>query len=190
MRNYLLLVAILGLLLPSMVLPAMAQSERYPNSREMGILKRKFSQLINSVKKDYLQDVRTQKEKRDRQSLVKVWSKKTPSIAPFLGEWQGYEESLSIYPSKTQNRVCLIWAGITDEETFVIGNFLNGEIRGSDRKVIFRQGYYLGTAIITKNKPELNITIPLHSPRPLKLPKQSIRQFNQAGCTASPPAQK
>lgn len=39
---------------------------------------------------------------------MNAWQKTEPSIAPFLGDWGGFEQSLLIYPSTTQGKSCVI----------------------------------------------------------------------------------
>ena len=194
--------------------PVLAQSQRYPTATEMRRLREQFRQKIQLVERErahYFQGRRTQQEKQARESFVRAWSKVDPVIAPFLGSWATNENSLNIYPSNTRGRVCLIWTGDEDGK-LILGSVSNGQIRARDarsareahRSLFFREGKYLGSAVVENNKPKIDLDIPLNSPSPLEAPPRGsiyesidaqqtneiVRKFNAAGCTDSLPRRR
>ncbi|MBE9118566.1 hypothetical protein IQ249_22000 [Lusitaniella coriacea LEGE 07157] len=116
------------------------------------------------------------------------------------------EQTLSIYPSSNLNQVCLIESNEEGFSRFASGTVLNnGEIRTSDRRFIICRENYLGIAGVYNGQPFVGGDIPLTNPRPLFVPshttlttinessefenvvRQTLRQFKEAGCTASLP---
>ncbi|MEM9540795.1 MAG: hypothetical protein AAGA60_14980 [Cyanobacteria bacterium P01_E01_bin.42] len=88
--------------------------------------------------------------------------------------WLGYEQTLSIYPSSTQGRVCIIEGSEEGFRRFETGTVLeNGDIRTSDRRFIIRSGNYLGIAGVYNGQPFVGSETALHNPKPLFIPSTS-----------------
>ncbi|GET35507.1 hypothetical protein MiSe_02490 [Microseira wollei NIES-4236] len=177
---------------------AQQQSERYPTATELQRLREKLRQQIRSSN---IQDRRSPAEKQSREAFVRAWSRVAPAVSPFLGDWSGYEESLSIYPSNTSGRVCLIYIGIQEAE-LSLGTVSNGQIRTNRREVILKEGDYLGVASVRNNQPDIFVETPYHSPVSLPAPRQFaqssgttteevnkvVREFNASGCRLALPS--
>ena len=185
-------------------LSALAQT-RQPTNAELRKLRQELQQQIRSIKNNsvgggYLQDRRTQIEKDTRESFVRAWSKVEPGLAPFIGVWDGYEDTRHIYPSNTKGRVCVVWT----EEGYggtTTGILSNGVIQTSRGEVLFKEGNYLGSGFLKNGRfVGNNGEIPFNSPRPLESltklldyisepPEKNkvTQQFNSAGCTTSKP---
>ncbi|MEC4868424.1 MAG: hypothetical protein SAJ11_20315 [Jaaginema sp. PMC 1078.18] len=184
-------------------------SERYPNEREMQQFRLQFPRRIQEVLSGsvsyYLDDNRTPATKQQYQAFVNAWSRVNPAIAPFLGSWVGYEERVTIYPTNTPNKVCIIEGNEEGFTAFTIGRVLsNGDLRTDNRKFIIRSGNYLASAGIYDNQIYTG-DLPLHSPRPPFVPslstlatleetpavenekRQTLRRFNAEGCKAQFP---
>lgn len=185
-------------------LAVFAQSQRYLTAAEMQRVRQEFRQLIRLRQNDqiganYIQDRRTQAERKNRELFVRAWSNLEPEAAPFFGSWSGFEEIRHIYPSNVRSRVCIFTTG-EGYGNLSMGFMSNGQILTSNGEVIFKEGSYLGVAKFDNNKPVITLEIPLNSPRLLKTATQlrefifevqdknrAVQQFNNAGCTTSLP---
>ena len=179
---------------------AQQQFERYPTATEVQRLRGK---LRDQIRVNNISDGRSGAEKQRREAFVNAWSSVDPPVAPFLGKWSGYEESLSIYPSNTRGRVCLIYIGIQEAE-LRLGTVSNGQIRTNQRAVILKEGDYLGVVSVINNKPDIFVDTPYSFPLPLQAPRQFaqssgtniqevnkvVQDFNAAGCTADLPSRR
>ena len=180
---------------------AQTSSERYPTAAEIEKARKKLRQQIRSAQNiGYLRDFRSPSAKTRRESFVSAWSRVDRSVAPFLGDWAGYEESLAVYPSNMRGRVCLIYIApeIVD---FSLGTIDNGVIRTNKRSVIIKEGNYLGIFTVIDNQADIRGETPYFSPKILRSAReyatssssiaseveQVVRQFNAAGCTTSLP---
>ncbi|MDB9451091.1 MULTISPECIES: hypothetical protein [Dolichospermum] len=186
-------------------LSVLAQT-RQPTNAEIKRLRQELEQQIrraknNNVGAGYLQDRRTQVEKKTRESFVRAWSKTEPELAPFFGQWVGYENSSHIYPSNSKGRVC-VFETAEGSGRLTTGVFSNGVIKTNIGEVLFKEGnYYLGSALLKNGRfVSNNSEIPLHSPRPVESlsglleyifeaseKNQISQQFKAAGCTSSLP---
>ncbi|MBE9257510.1 MULTISPECIES: hypothetical protein [Dolichospermum] len=186
-------------------LSVLAQT-RQPTNAEIKRLRQELQQQIsrtknNNVGASYLQDRRTQVEKKTRESFVRAWSKTEPELAPFFGRWVGYENSSHIYPSNSKGRVC-VFETAEGSGRLTTGVFSNGVIKTNIGEVLFKEGnYYLGSALLKNGRfVGNNSEIPLHSPRPVESlsglleyifeaseKNQISQQFKAAGCTSSLP---
>ncbi|MEM9540619.1 MAG: hypothetical protein AAGA60_14090 [Cyanobacteria bacterium P01_E01_bin.42] len=182
-------------------------SERYPTEAEMQQLRSQLSRRIRELRSGefsaYLDDYRTEEERRQYQEFVNVWSNVDSTVTPFLGIWVGYEQSVSIYPSSIQGRVCIVDRNEIGFSGFAIGEVRNTRIRTSDRRFIIRSGDYLGIAGIYNDQPFIGDEIPYKTPRPLSVPdlltftseepefaeqaEQALQQFKAEGCLATSP---
>ena len=190
-------------------LTPLAQNTSAKNA-ELQKLRRELKQGVESRKKIsvaavYIEDRRTQTEKQARNSFVAAWSKVEPNLANFMGAWVGYEDVRYIYPSKTKGRVCII-KNVLGDFSFTTGKSLGKAIQTDNGEVLFKEGNYLGTAILKNGRLTSNYDVPFHSPTPLSaLPKflnlvdsasvisgNSYRnliqkRFKDAGCTSQKP---
>ena len=186
-------------------LSVLAQT-RQPTNTELRKLRQGLQQQIrrtknNNVGASYLQDRRTQVEKKTRESFVRAWSKTEPELAPFFGQWVGYENISHIYPSNSKGRVCVVETA-EGSGRLTTGVFSNGVIKTNIGEVLFKEGnYYLGSALLKNGRfVGNNSEIPLHSPRPVESlsglleyifeaseKNQISQQFKAAGCTSSLP---
>lgn len=193
--------AVISILLIS-YFPSFAQSERYPTAAEIQGLRKKLRQQIGDIESTgQITDNRNLAPRQSRESFVRNWSRIDPTIAPFLGEWGGYEESLAVYPSNTRGRVCLIYIGIQATE-FSLGNISNGVIQTSDRDVILKEGDYLGIGVVMNNKPDIPVAVPYHFSKVMQPARefaklsaatteeieQVVRKFDAAGCRIGLPS--
>lgn len=181
-------------------LSVLAQT-RQPTNAEIKRLRQELQQQISNVGAGSLQDRRTQVEKKTRESFVRAWSKTEPELAPFFGQWVGYENSSHIYPSNSKGRVC-VFETAEGSGRLTTGVFSNGVIKTNIGEVLFKEGnYYLGSALLKNGRfVSNNSEIPLHSPRPVESlsglleyifeaseKNQISQQFKAAGCTSSLP---
>lgn len=184
------------LLLAGMALPAWAQSQRYPTDREIQGLMQQMRQHTAQLRAEgTYRDRRTPAERQQLAAFVAAWSRIDRSVTPFLGSWDGYEESMLVYPSRTAGQVCIIETYIGDRGTgadFLLGTVRNGRVVLSDNSFLIRQGSYLGVAFVYQNRPSIyeyaNPT-PLDHPATVSYLKDQpnlVNQFNQAGCRAEP----
>ncbi|MDB9372324.1 GUN4 domain-containing protein [Nodularia sphaerocarpa] len=184
-------------------LSVLAQT-RQPTNAEIKKLRQEFQESIryyknNSTVSKYVEDRRTQAEKNERESFVRAWSKLETQLAPFMGRWYGYESGRYIYPSNTKGRVCVV---VKTEGTATLntGVLFNGVIRQNNGGLLFKEGDFLGAALLEKGRFIRDYETPFHHPRLLQpLTKvldslyraspseknQLAQQFKAAGCTTS-----
>ncbi len=172
MKKQTLLLMIANLmLLNGSFLPVLAQN-RQPTNADLQRLQKDLQEHVSSLKKNssiahYIQDSRTEAEKNKRESFVSRWSKIEPKLAPFLGNWSGYEAGISIYPSNTKGRVCVVSTN-GGFGSIATGIFSNGVIQTSRGEVIFKNGNYLGSALLKNGRFQGNYETPFKSPRVLQ----------------------
>ncbi|XWK91021.1 MAG: hypothetical protein U7127_13535 [Phormidium sp.] len=156
--------SILALTVCSIQVVAQSASERYPTTTELVRLRDKLRRQIRKLENENeFKDSRSSADKQRRASLVSAWTKFDPIVAPFLGYWSGYEESLLIYPGNNKGRVCIIYEGLGIVE-ISFGNVVNGEIRTDEKETIIKEGNYLGVASVRNNKPDIFVTPPYMNP--------------------------
>jgi hypothetical protein len=197
-----------GLVLASFAVTPLATlaqgSGKFPTSAEMQRLRQDFQRVIRSHQSNpqsrvYIQDRRSQSEKQSRESFVRAWSQTEPQLAPFLGNWSGYEENIEIYPSRTKGRVCIVTTG-EGYGSLSLAFFSNGAIHDNKGAVIFKDRNYLAFARLQNGKFQVFDNTPLNSPMPLQsieklgeyildLKQRNLvfQQFRNASCTTSRP---
>ncbi|MFB2938694.1 hypothetical protein ACE1B6_25870 [Aerosakkonemataceae cyanobacterium BLCC-F154] len=157
--------SIIALKVCSLQVLAQSASERYPTTTELVRLREKLrSQIRKLENENEFKDFRSSADKQRLASLVSAWAKVDPIVAPFLGYWSGYEESLLIYPANTKGRVCIIYEGLGENELY-FGNVVNGEIRTDEKQTIIKEGDYLAVASVRNNQPDIFVTPPFMNPR-------------------------
>lgn len=192
--------AIVGVvLLSTLSLPTVA-SERYPTQQELQKLAQEFKERLPKLQNDptgIYHDRRTATQRQQTATFSKAWAKVDPGAAPFLGKWVAIEETISIYPSRTPGKVCVIETFIPDDKasgmSFSLGEVSGETIRTTDRLVLLRQGNFLASTFVYEQKPGL---YEYGNPRPLDDPEKVsyfqrdpkiIQQFKQAGCIVALP---
>lgn len=190
--------------------PAFA-SERYPTNSEIKRLIREFQQravskpISGECCGGYESDNRTPAQKRRLESFITNWKRVNPDITPFLGYWGNNDADISVHPSKTKGRVCVVWVLKGPSYIFSIGNYSNGVIRLSNgelnKRVLITQrnpkgNPFLLLASVLKNtalaEPGSDVyAYPQVPPlfkdfvikERLEEGNQIIRQLNATGCT-------
>ncbi len=165
---------------------AYAQAQSYPTDEELQKLMPDFQSQVNYW---------NQYEEPERQSEAKTfaenWSRRDPSIAPFLGQWTAIEETMNIYPSTTAGQACIIHTS-EPEVSFSLGNVLNQQIYTDAGQVIIQQGNYAGVAWSNENGTGIYVYRLI---APIEVPTREsfsywdngssvLEQFNAAGCIA------
>lgn len=84
------------------------QSSRYPTDREIQSLQSEFERLTRGITGRGYSDTRSAELIRQRESFVKAWERVNPSISSFLGTWTGMESSLTVFPSRNKDQVCIL----------------------------------------------------------------------------------
>jgi hypothetical protein len=86
------------------------RSDRHLSEQEIQSLINsiQLSRAVNNVTTHVLDDKRSQFEINSMNQFVRAWQKVDTSIAPFLGNWIAYPESLELYPSIVRGQVCVV----------------------------------------------------------------------------------
>jgi hypothetical protein len=178
---------------------AIAQvSNRYLSDQDIQALESQFQSRSRGVTCRGYTDRRQPSEIVQINDFVNAWQQADSSISPFLGNWEGLEEGLSVYPSTSKDKVCVVHSsyGTDGVQRF----FNSGTILGN--KVI-SDGEIGKTVILRKVAPVRSGENPpfLASfqsfrdqgtvsayvfPRTLKEIRN--RRFTDLGCTASLPS--
>lgn len=183
---------------------AQSASERYPTNTELVRLREKLRRQIRTIENaNESPNSRTSPDKQRHASFVSAWAKVDPIVAPFLGYWTGYEESLLVYPGNSKGRVCIIYEGLGENELY-FGNVVNGELRSDQKETIVKEGDYLAVASVRNNQPDIFVTPPFMNPRiPLKMSEfmnrarmtrpdipPMVQKFKASGCRDGLPSQR
>lgn len=179
---------------------AIAQvSSRYLSDQEIRALDSQFQKASQGVTGRGYTDRRQSSEVSQINSFVNAWQKVNSSISPFLGSWEGLEEGLSIYPSTSKDKVCVIYSSYGTDG--VQSSFNLGTISGNK---LISDGETGKTVILRKNalvRSGENSTFlaSFQSFRdsgivrayvfPKMLREIRDRKFADLGCTASLPSQ-
>ena len=179
---------------------AIAQvSNRYLSNQEIRVLESQFQKASQGVTGRGYTDRRQSSEVVQINNFVNAWGKVDSSISPFLGNWEGLEESLSIYPSTSKGKVCVIYSFYGTDG--VQSSFNSGTI--SVNKLI-SDGETGKTVILRKTAPvrsgeNSTFSASFQSFRdsgivrayvfPKMLRELRDRKFTRLGCTASLPSQ-
>ncbi|MEZ2318392.1 MAG: hypothetical protein ACBR15_05190 [Microcoleus sp.] len=196
-------------ILGSSSLPVLAGYDRYPTNAEVQRLRQEFRQKIVPETQRFIRtgagfgrDKRTASDLENRASFIRAWSRVEPDIAPFLGEWQGQENGLLIFPSNVRGRVCVIYipGDLPNVVNFGLGSVSNNQLKvnfdGKRPTTLIQEQDYLGLIDVYKNKAML---WPQVMPKPLtelgnsfygRDTSRIIPQLQDAGCTASGPKQR
>ncbi|WP_143170994.1 hypothetical protein [[Phormidium ambiguum] IAM M-71] len=157
--------SILTLTVCSWKVIAQSASERYPTSTELVRLREKLRSQIRAIERENeFKDFRTSDDRQRHTSFISAWAKVDPIVAPFLGYWSGYEESLLIYPRNTKGSVCIVYEGLGEVELY-FGNVINGQIRTEQNESIIKEGDYLAIATVRNNQADIFVTPPYMNPR-------------------------
>jgi hypothetical protein len=191
-------------IIASMVLKP-AESPKYPNNAEMQGLRTKFDRGIKRVESDrtgagYVRDRRTESDKQSLESFSQAWAKIDPTIVPFLGSWSGYEHGITVYPSASKSKVCIVTSG-EGIGNVQVSEIHSGLLRYYPDFFLWRQGRYLGMGRFDGNTSGFPSDIPHNNPRPLEAieaflsqrivdssnREEMVRSFHEYGCTSDLP---
>lgn len=168
---------------------AYAQTQSYPTDEELQKLMPDFQSQV-----DYWNQYEEPEHQKEAKAFAENWSRRDPTVAPFLGSWVGWEQQMDIYPSTTEGQICIIYTdGTAQVVGFWLGNVLNQRIYTDRDEVIFRQGNYVGSAWNRDNPTgeagvhAYGLFAPAEVPtraywRDWDEGDQVIEQFNAAGC--------
>ncbi|MEO1068973.1 MAG: hypothetical protein AAFW95_07605 [Cyanobacteria bacterium J06638_6] len=166
--------SVLGLVLVSLALPAIAQSERYATDAELQQLAQELRQRIPDLQAgDYYRDRRSFEDWQALSAYAEVWDEADPAIAPFLGEWAAIEEALYIYPAAMRGAVCIVDINL-DEGEFYIGQVRDGKVYTDRNGVLLLDNNFLGSTFVYSDQPGL---YEYANPRPLPNPSAEMRQY-------------
>ncbi|TYQ30950.1 tetratricopeptide repeat protein [Pseudanabaena sp. UWO310] len=182
------------------VLGAIAQvSERYLSSQEIQDLETQFQISSLGVTGRGVTEYRNPSEISQINDFVNAWQKADSSISPFLGNWAGFEEGLSIYPSTTKGQVCVVetFLGGRDDgiqKRIGVATVLDGRLLvtgESGKKLIVRKKGVLRSGIESEFIAQYsgtnarNTVMAYSLPKPLGTIDSRLTRF---GCTTSFPS--
>jgi len=128
---------------------AIAQiSNRHLSDQEIRSLESQFQKASQGVTGRGYTDRRQSSEVAQINSFVNAWQKVDSTIAPFLGSWEGLEEGLSIYPSTSNGKVCVIYSSYGTDG--IQSSFNLGTISGNK---LISDGETGKTVILRKTAP-------------------------------------
>ena len=174
-------------------------SSRHLSDREIRSLESQFQKASKGVTGRGHTDLRQLSEVDQINSFINAWKKVDSSVSPFLGNWEGLEESLSIYPSTFKGKVCVIYSSYGTDG--VQSSFNLGAVSGNK---LISDGETGKTVILRKIAPirsgenssflasfqsfrDRGIVKAYVFPRMLREIRN--RRFTHLGCTASLPSQ-
>jgi len=168
---------------------AHAQTHSYLTDEELQKLMPDFQRQV-----DYWNQYEEPERQSEAKTFAENWSRRDPSIVPFLGKWAAIEETMNIYPSTTEGQVCIIDTYYTSEPevSLSLGNVLNQRIYTDAGQVIIHQGNYGGVAWSTEKGTGIYVYRLI---APTEVPTRDsfsywdygssvLEQFNAAGCIA------
>jgi len=157
-----------------LVLPAIAQSERFPTDAEQQQLMQQMRQKLPELEASGIYtDRRTLAEQWVAAEFSNIWAEGDPAIAPYLGEWVAIEESLYIYPSMTPGEVCILDIYL-DQGDFYTGQVHDGNIYTDANLVLLLDSGYLGSTFVYDNQPGI---YEYANPRPLSTPLEALSEW-------------
>ncbi|AFZ20931.1 hypothetical protein [Allocoleopsis franciscana] len=169
---------------------AYAQTHSHLTDEELQKLMPDFQRQV-----DYWNQYEEPQRQSEAKAFAENWSRRDPTVAPFLGTWAGWEQTMDIYPSTTEGQVCIIYTDDTAQVvSFALGNVLNQRIYDGSG-VTFRQGNYLASAWNNNNPTNEAGVEAYRLIAPAKVPTRAywrdwdesdrvIEQFNAASCIA------
>lgn len=181
-----------GVFVVASLLPALAQSERYPTEAELQQLRQELRQNIPRLEETGIySDRRTPEQREARDAYAAAWAEVDPAIAPYLGEWTAIEESLYIYPSVTPEEICVLDVHL-EAGNFYTGQIRNGNVYTTFNVVFFLEDKFLSFASVFEGQPN---TYEFANPRPLpetldqleQYYPEAIAAFHEAGCLTGLP---
>ncbi len=84
------------------------RSEKFLSDLSIQMLDSEFQRATKGISGRGYRDTRQASQVNQLNQFVSAWQKTEPSIASFLGNWIGGEESLAIYPSTRKGFVCVV----------------------------------------------------------------------------------
>lgn len=139
-----------------------AQAQKLPTNAQITNLRSLFRKVTQSNAVRGL-PTNSQSIVKQRENFVRKWSKVNPSLAPYLGEWTNFDFSLSIYPSRVKNQVCMVISGegksnfylVTLQKGVIITSDIAEDNADSDQSIFLIERGYLGQASIKSGKTKL-----------------------------------
>jgi hypothetical protein len=175
------------------------KSERFLSDQEIQSLESKFqSYTASRGGGPAWKDSRKSSEVLQITDFVNGWQKIDSSIAPFLGNWEGFEENLLVYPSINRRKVCVIYRFNENGYHFlfnigkIVGNKLVSDgqfgksiiIRNTAPDRSGNKATFLASYVSYRNSGTVNVYA-----FPTKLKAINDNRFTRLGCTASLPSQ-
>ena len=176
------------------------KSERFLSDQEIEFLESKFQRYSASRGGGPAwKDSRSIVEKNQINEFADIWQKSEDSIAPFLGDWTGFEESLSVYPSTRKGAVCIVhrfYGSNGFEYNFNLGKVVSNKLvsDGQLGKVIILRKFAADrsgdkvTFLANYRSYRNSGTVSVYA-FPSKLKVVNDNRFTRLGCTASLPSQ-
>jgi hypothetical protein len=170
---------------------AYAQTQSHLTDAELQKLMPDFQRQV-----EYWNQYEEPERQSEARAFAENWSRRDPAVAPFLGKWVGWEQTMDIYPSTTDGQVCIISTYVTEQELgFELGNVLNQRIYTEGGGVTFQQGNYVGNAWNNDNHTGEAGVHAYRLVAPAEVPTRAfwrdwskgsliIEQFKAAGCIA------
>ena len=176
------------------------KSERFLSDREIQALESDFHRVSSSRGggRPY-QDSRSTSDIDQINQFINAWQKSEALIAPFLGDWTGFEESLSVYPSTRKDIACIVhrfYGRNGFEYNFNLGKVVSNKLvsDGQLGKVIIsrksapdRSGNKVTFLANYRSYRNSGVVNAYTFPTKLKVINDS--RFTRLGCTASFPSQ-
>jgi hypothetical protein len=168
---------------------AWAQSQSHLTDKELQKLMPDFQRQV-----EYWNQYEEPERQSEARAFAENWSG-NPAVAPFLGSWSGWEETMDIYPSTTEGQVCIIYTS-EPEANFRLGNIRNQRIYTDRGAVIFQQGNYVGVAWSDNKETGIEAGVNVYRLiAPTEVPTREslnywteasrvLEQFKAAGCIA------
>ena len=142
-----LVVSLFGINASGAIAQGVKKSERYLSNQEIRSLESDLQSRVSGGSR-FFQERRTSAQINKINNFVNAWQKVDPSIAPFLGSWGGFEESLLIYPSKNRGQVCVVLSFFSSSRNMVENVFNIGTVSGNKLLVMGD----LGKRLVVKKK--------------------------------------
>jgi hypothetical protein len=167
---------------------ACAQTQSHLTDKQLQNLMPDFQRQV-----EYWNQYEEPERQNEARAFAENWSRRAPAVAPFLGSWSGWEETMNIYPSTTDGQACIIYTS-EPEANFRLGNIRNQRIYTDRGEVIFQQGNYVGVAWSHNKEADIEAGVNVYRLiAPSEVPTREslkywsegsriLEQFKAAGC--------
>jgi hypothetical protein len=191
-------------------LPSIATADtppRYPTSEEIDRIIQEFQERAATapVLRDCCggaeSDWRNPEQKQALENFVRAWSQIDSNFVSFLGKWVDNDTTLTIYPSSTPGRVCIVETWLGPQYFYSQGSVVNGKIRVNSGKlknhILLRQTNPKGNIFLLDTSVENGratahagsdiYTAPQRPKSFSEFPNTIVEKLNNAGCSAGVP---